>query len=169
MCVVILALIPLSVIFLEGLFSFIITSILVILQGFANSIFISSMYGICGFLPFKFIIGMSTGNGFAGLGVNIIRYIILFIYGNDTSRKTITTGSLWFFGIATLILTMGLVLLPLMTSHPYFKIQFYKSGEISEEDYRKALSEYGLSEEQELTKKDINNLSDDEEEVSRIY
>lgn len=149
-CVVILALIPFSVIFLEGVVGFIVTGLLIMLQGFANSIFQSSMYGLCGFLPLKFIIGMSMGNGFAGLGMNVIRYMILFIYGNDTSRGTIVTGSLWFFGIAVFILIVGLLLMPMLYKNSYFQVHFHKSGEVGDEEYKQALTEFDFSEEQYL-------------------
>ena len=150
MCVIVLALIPFAVIFLPTFLGFIVTSILIVLQGFANSIFQSSVYGVSGFLPLKFIIGVSMGNGIAGLSMNILRYIIIAIFGTSTDKDTIIKGSIWFFGIATLALLVGCFLLPFLYKHPFFIVNFYRSGEVTDDEYEETLDKYSFDEEEKL-------------------
>ena len=165
MCVVVLALIPFAVVFLPKTLGFIITTILIILQGFANSIFQSSMYGICGFLPLKFIIAVSMGNGVAGLTMNIVRFLIIAFFGTGSDPDSIFWSSIIFFGIAVLALAVGVILLPFLYKHPYFIVHFYKSGEISCDEYDEVKNNYSFGEEKDfpLSRRNSN------EEFVRFY
>ena len=100
---------PIFVILLQGNISFIISCILILIQGLANAIALSSLFSVISFLPFEYIIAFSTGNGIAGVMINVIRYIILFSVGNPDDEKNIVIGSLIFFGISAAIVLLGLI------------------------------------------------------------
>lgn len=140
--------IPIAVIYIQGTLGFIITSLLIMLQGFANSIFQGSLYGVCGFLPLKFIIAVSMGNGFAGIVMNLIRYIIIAILGSGNDTETIVTGSIIFFSIAVLCLIVGIIATPMLYRHHYFIVHFHKSGEVEEEKFNNAIAEYDFSQDE---------------------
>ena len=147
---IIMGLIPVATILIPDFFGFAVLCGLILLQGFANSIFQSNCYGLCGFLPLKFIIGVSTGNGVAGISMGLIRYVILLAYGSAQGRDIIVAGSLWFFGIVVLILTCGIFSLPVLFRHPYFRVKFSKSGEVSAEELKEAIEQLGSEEEEQL-------------------
>ena len=111
-CVITLFLIPFATIFFSPGVGFGLTCGLILVQGFANSVLQSSLYGLAGFLPIKYIIGVSFGNGFAGFMMNVIRYIIILIFGvNNTSEESIVLGSIIFFSVGSVILLIGMFLL----------------------------------------------------------
>lgn len=174
--------IPIAVIFIPGLTGFIITSILMLLLGLFNSVYQSSMYGVCGFLPFTFIIGASFGNGVAGMTMGIIRYIVVLIFGTSNDESTLLNGSLLFFAIATLLLTLGVIVIPFMFRDPYIMINMYKSGEVSEEKISEICREFEIENKEKENEKSknsdkilleedaINNSNNNNEEVkTNIY
>lgn len=123
-------LLPISVIFLGGTLGFVMTCLIILLQGLANAIVLSNLYAITSFLPFEFIIAFSTGQGFAGIIMNVTRYVILASFGaNSETEKNIVLGSLIFFGISAFIIGMSIVFLLLVYKDPYFKSQMRNSGE----------------------------------------
>jgi hypothetical protein len=127
--------IPISVIYIEGLPSFITTSSIIMMQGLANAILLSSFYSIVSFLPFEFIIAFSTGQGIAGILMNLTRYFILFSLGDPRLEKNIIMGSLIFFSISALIISVCIVFLFLVYKNPYFIVQMRNSGEFPAEQY----------------------------------
>lgn len=137
--------IPIATIYITGTVGFIVTSLLIMIQGFSNSIFQGSLYGLCGFLPLKFIIAVSMGNGFAGIIMNIIRYIIVAIFGSSNDESTVVNGSLVFFAIAAFGLFLGIIVTPILYKHHYFLVHFHKSGEIKDEEFDKSVSEYDFT------------------------
>lgn len=153
--------IPIAVIFVPGTLGFILTSILMFILGLCNAIYQSSMYGVCGFLPFKFIIGASTGNGVAGISMNIVRYIIVLIFGTSDDESNLINGSVVFFAIATILLVLGVIAIPLMFKDPYFLLNVYKSGEISEEVIKEICEEYELDSNEYLM--NMENKENDKE------
>ncbi len=123
-------LLPISVIFITGSTGFLITCLIILLQGLANAIVLSNLYAITSFLPFEFIIAFSTGQGLAGILMNLTRYVILASFGsNSGTEKNIILGSLIFFGISAFITGLCIVFLLLVYKNPYFKSQMKNSGE----------------------------------------
>lgn len=108
-----LILLPFIVYFIPGLFGFILTSIIMLSfgiflffnknLGFANAIGQSSTFALGSFVPLKYLIAISTGNGLAGILMNVIKYIILFIFGVDRNDREIKVIQAFvFFGFAAL-------------------------------------------------------------------
>ena len=135
-----MAALPISVIYLEGLTSFLVTSFIILLQGLANAIILSCFYAIISFLPFQYIICFSTGQGIAGILMNVTRYLILLCLGDPTLEKNIILGSLIFFAISALIISLCIVFLFVVYKNPYFIYQMRNSGEFSIDEYSKYVS-----------------------------
>ena len=101
-----------TTIFVKGLVGFMMACFFLLIQGFTNSILQSSLFGLAGFMPFKFIIGVSLGNGFGGLLLNLVRYLTIIIFGIDNvTESAIIWGSVIFFSVANLLLLIAMVLL----------------------------------------------------------
>jgi len=131
---------PLAVIFLNGALSFIVTSIIILAQGLANAIVLSNLYAITSFLPFEFIIAFSTGQGLAGIIMNLTRYAILASFGaNSGTEKNIILGSIIFFGISAFIIGLCIVFLILVYKNSYFITQMKNSGEFPVENNEEKL------------------------------
>lgn len=126
---------PISVVFMSGLASFITTCIIILLQGLANAIALSCFYSIISFLPFQYIIAFSTGQGIAGILMNVTRYIIVASLGNPEDEKNIILGSMIFFSIAAIILVICIVFVFIVYKNPYFISQMRTSGEFPVEQY----------------------------------
>jgi hypothetical protein len=131
---------PISVILLTDTTSFFTTSFIILLQGLANAILLSCFYGIISFLPFEYIISFSTGQGIAGILMNVTRYIILLSMGDPKLERNIIIGSMIFFGISALIISLCIVFLFLVYKDPYFVYQMRHSGEFSVNDVNKYMA-----------------------------
>jgi hypothetical protein len=144
--------------------------ILIALQGFANAIFQSNLFGIAGFLPFKFIIAVSYGNGIAGTFVGILQYILIFSYGieNSEKRDVVIATSYWFYSISISVLIFGVFVLIKNFTHPWFINELSNAGsvEFPEDTVQEVKSKYFSDEESKdaLTKTEKNEKEDQEEE-----
>jgi len=74
--IIIMLVLPVVVYQVSGLGGFIFSSALIMLLGLSNAILLSAIFGVVAFLPFAYIIAMSTGQGLAGILMNIIRYCV---------------------------------------------------------------------------------------------
>lgn len=106
-----LCILPIVVYFISGLTGFLLTSFIILFQGFANAIVLSGFYGIASFLPVKYVIAFSTGQGLAGILMNVIRYIVILSFGDSEDDVTITKGAIVFFAIAALIVLINIYFL----------------------------------------------------------
>lgn len=161
---------PFILFYSDSKIGFYLSCIAIILNGFSNAIFQSNLYGICGFLPFKFVVGVSYGNGIAGLGVNIIKYIILASFDeNDSSAKYIQTYL--FFGITVLILTIGLVLIIVVFNNPWFIYHVNQGGlndEFSQEKIDHIIREHDFPEGEKKLEVETETETEKIEEESKF-
>ena len=106
-----LTLLPIIVFFFKGLTGFLFTSFIIIFQGFSNAVLLSGFYGIASFLPMKYVIAFSTGQGLSGIIMNVIRYIVIFALGDGEDDGTITKGAVIFFIMAAILLLVNIYFL----------------------------------------------------------
>ena len=99
---------PIVVYCFQGLFGFLLTSFIILFQGFANAVLLSGLYGIASFLPFKYVIAMNTGQGFSGVIMNLVRYIVIFSLKNADDDSSILIGAVIFFTTASLIIIVDI-------------------------------------------------------------
>ena len=112
-----LVFLPIVVYFFKGFTGFLFTSFIILFQGFANAVLLSGLYGISAFLPFKYLIAMSTGQGLSGIIMNVIRYIVIFAFGNSNDDGTITKSAIVFFAIAGLLVALCMYFLQVTSYH----------------------------------------------------
>jgi hypothetical protein len=88
-------LLPIITIFIKGDLGFKINCIIMLFNGIGNALISFSSFGLVSFFPIKCLINLSLGQGFAGILMNLLRYIILFSLGDD--EKNINLSSYIFF------------------------------------------------------------------------
>ncbi|MCX7225143.1 MAG: hypothetical protein NT071_05910, partial [Burkholderiales bacterium] len=81
---------------------------------------------------------------FAGAAGAIFTAIGQAEFGTSDDESNLINGSVVFFAIATILLVLGVIAIPLMFKDPYFLLNVYKSGEISEEVIKEICEEYEL-------------------------
>ena len=140
---ILLIILPLSVISLnkDSLTNRIIASIMVLFQGLLNAICQSSFFGLVSFFPIDIIVNMSTGQGIAGILMNIIQYIVIFTFGDiDKTKKEsendiiVKKSGIIFFSISVFIIVVSLVFIILIYRNNYFKNKLILSGEHSSDN-----------------------------------
>jgi hypothetical protein len=119
--------IPVVAGYIDGFPGFALSCILITMQGFANAIFQCNLFGICGFLPIKFVIGVSYGNGIAGIGANTIKFILLATVGAENLPQ-LRENNLIYYGVSILIMLFGLVLYLLLFKDPWFINELANNG-----------------------------------------
>jgi hypothetical protein len=120
---------PVTVILLSGRISFYMTCFVILLQGLSNAISLSCLYSLISFLPFQYIIAFSTGQGIAGILMNALRYLIVISLGDPDNKTNIIEGSIIFFSIAALIISICIVFVFLVYKNPFFMYKMINSGE----------------------------------------
>ena len=154
----VLIFLPLSVILFKdnsnNFLSISITIILILFGGFCNALGASGFFGLCSYFPLDLIINMSTGQGIAGILMNIIQYLILLI---KTSENTKT---LCFFGFACIIILFSIFVIIRVYQIPFF-LNFLKNTDEIEDNIKKLdkLLNEEKKEEKLIFDKDNINLS----------
>lgn len=161
----ILIFLPLSVILFKNnsnnFLSITITVILILFGGFCNALGASGFFGLCSYFPIDLIINMSTGQGIAGILMNIIQYLILLIKTSDNTK------TLCFFGFACIIILFSIFVIIRVYQIPFF-LNFLKNTDEIEDNIKKfdKLINEENKEEKLTFDKDIVNLSLIEKEDS---
>lgn len=104
------------------------------MSGLANAFGLSSLYGIVSYLPLQCIIAMITGQGFAGILMNIVRYITLFAFfsgdlSDEQTKNNKFYESLIFFSFSALVCVACLVYTFVLYKNEYFQEKLQNSGE----------------------------------------
>lgn len=101
----ILILLPFVVIYLDATKSFYTSCGLMLINGLANAVCSSAIFGLASYLPvFEFL---GTGQGIAGIICNSLRYILLFVFSNSEEEdivEDLEKSGYIFFGTAAFIL-----------------------------------------------------------------
>lgn len=169
--VIIMIILPFIGMYVEGVAGYVICCLLVALQGFANSIYINNIYGISGYLPFKFMIAVSYGDGLAGLIVGILQYILLFSYGIDNAddREVVISSSYWFYFISVGILIGGIVVLIINFNNPWFINELANGGstEFSAEQVADIKIKYFSQKNEKITEPELELKHNPDEIVNK--
>lgn len=119
---------PLVVLNFEASTSFIICCGIMVLVGISNAFSGSSIFGLVSFFPIQNVIAVGTGQGIAGIIINVIRYFILFSLGDGV--EDLKKGAFIFFGASALIIFVCLIVSIMLYKNKYFVGILEKSGEI---------------------------------------
>ena len=141
------------------------TCLFIILLGFINALCSGGFFSLAAHFPLEMIVSLSSGQGFSGIAMNIIQYIVLAAIKGD-SESAINKRAWVFFAVSAFILAVCLVLLLVSFNREYF--QYYlnrtdKKNEI-EKDSQNIKSSVNLRNDDQTTQnfenlKNENNLN----------
>ena len=125
------------------------------------------MYGVVSYLPLNCIIAMSTGQGFAGILMNIVRYITLFAFfhGDNTAEELKSKKfyeSIIFFSFSALVCIACLVSTFFLYKNKFFREKLRNSGEFKDVDPLLKINT-------EIMDEDDNQITDDSEKFVNFF
>jgi hypothetical protein len=120
--IVLIIIIPLLIIFLNSYETFLNITIiaLILIMGLINALLSSGFFAFVSFFPLEMIIALSTGQGFSGILMNVIKYIITFTTQGMETRKSETIGAIAVFSTTATILLICLITLLFSLKTDYF-------------------------------------------------
>ena len=103
--------IPLTTMFLpkDSLVNYLVTGGLVVLMGFINALASGGFFNFVSYFPLDLIVSFSAGQGFSGIALNVLEYIVLLALKGDEEKMIIIRAWI-FFGISSVILVVCLIL-----------------------------------------------------------
>ena len=134
--IIFLILIPTCTILLEknSLINQIITGSLIVLMGFINALCSGGFFNFVSYFPLEMIVALSTGQGFSGIAMNILQYIVLVSVTVDDDDKKYTIQAWIFFAISSLILLLCLIILLISFNSKYFQYYLNKANNQVKDD-----------------------------------
>ncbi len=126
--IVFLILIPLSTMVLgkDTTINIVVTGGLVVLMGFINAVCSGGFFNLVSNFPLEMIVALSTGQGYSGIAMNVLQYIILFSFKEENEENTIIQAWI-FFGVSVVILIISFVALLAAFNMDYFQYYLKKS------------------------------------------
>jgi hypothetical protein len=102
------------------------TCLFVIFFGFINALCSGGFFSLMTHFPLEMIVSLSSGQGFSGITMNILQFIVLAsIKGED--EKAIVKRAWVFFAVSAFILVVCLVLLLISFNRDYFQYYLTKT------------------------------------------
>lgn len=102
------------------------TCLFVIMLGFINALCSGGFFSLVTHFPLEMIVSLSTGQGFSGIAMNVIQFIVLASIKGD-EKKHIVARAWVFFSVSALILLVCLILLIISFNKEYFRYYLNKS------------------------------------------
>jgi len=139
--IIFLILIPTCTILLDknSLINQIITGSLIVLMGFINALCSGGFFNFVSYFPLEMIVALSTGQGFSGIAMNILQYIVLVSVTVDDDDKKYTIQAWIFFAISSLILLLCLIILLISFNSKYFQYYLNKANNQVKDDVTSGL------------------------------
>ena len=134
--IIFLILIPTCTILLNknSLINQIITGSLIVLMGFINALCSGGFFNFVSYFPLEMIVALSTGQGFSGIAMNILQYIVLVSVTVVDDDKKYTIQAWIFFAISSLILLLCLIILLISFNSKYFQYYLNKANNQIKDD-----------------------------------
>ena len=155
--------IPVSTMFLpkNEMINFIVTGGLVLLMGFINALASGSFFNYVSHFPLELIVAFSGGQGFSGITMNVLEYIVLLSL-NGEEENLIVLRAWIFFGISALILVVCLILLLYNYNSEYCR--YYLSKGMEKEN----IPEGSLIGESQANEEEQQNIINEQTEENQI-
>ena len=129
----------------------IVTGAVVLIMGMVNALCSGGFFALVSFFPMNLMIAFSAGQGFSGVMMNIIQFIVLGCVNTGNREKDLNITAWTYFGISAGCLLLILILLLFQLRTEFFKY------------YLKPLTDR-LKKEKEEKEKKKNNKEDKKEE-----
>ena len=148
----------------DSLLNYLITGGLVLLMGFINALASGGFFNFVSYFPLEYIVAFSTGQGFSGIAMNVLEYLVLIFAGGQEENLIILRAWI-FFGVSSLILLICLILLFINFNSEFTRYYLSKSsdipqGSLVERDTQMNEEEQGIISEPDNDKK-ANDLNTD--------
>ena len=155
--------IPVSTMFLpkNEMINFIVTGGLVLLMGFINALASGSFFNYVSHFPLELIVAFSGGQGFSGIAMNVLEYIVLLSL-NGEEENLIVLRAWIFFGISALILVVCLILLLFNYNSEYCRYYLSKGTE------KENIPEGSLIGESQANEEEQQNIINEQTEENQI-
>ena len=119
-----------------------VTAIIVLIMGMVNALCSGGFFALVSFFPVNLMIGFSAGQGFSGVMMNIIQYIVLGSVNSGNRKKDLNKTAWIYFGISAGMLLIVLIILLIQLRTDFFKyylrpLNNAKKGENKNEEDKK--------------------------------
>ena len=120
---IIMITLPIIVLFMEknSTANVIITGALILIMGMVNALCSGGFFALVSFFPNNLMIAFSAGQGFSGVLMNIIQYIVLGCVNSGNKQKDLDLTAWIYFGISAGCLFLTLILLIFQLNTDFFK------------------------------------------------
>ena len=152
---IIMITLPIIVLFMEknSTANVIITGALILIMGMVNALCSGGFFALVSFFPNNLMIAFSAGQGFSGVLMNIIQYIVLGCVNSGNKQKDLDLTAWIYFGISAGCLFLTLILLIFQLNTDFFKY------------YLKPLKG-GVKQKEEIKKVEINPSSERDAKIN---
>ena len=113
----------------DSLLNYLVTGGLVVLMGFINALASGGFFNFVSYFPLEYIVAFSTGQGFSGIAMNVLEYLVLIFAGGQEENLIILRAWI-FFGVSSLILLICLILLFFNFNSEFTRYYLSKSSDI---------------------------------------
>ena len=139
--ILMLAIIPASIILLKNHenINMVATIFLMLIMGLINALMSSGFFTLVSVFPLEMIIALSTGQGFAGIFLNVIKYILIPSIDYDDDEKTEKVSAIILFAVSAIVLIVCLITLIFSLKSEYFN--YYMNSKKSDSKINKIISE----------------------------
>ena len=125
--IIIMIILPIIVLFMEknSLANELVTGAIILIMGMVNALCSGGFFALVSFFPIKLMIAFSAGQGFSGVMMNIIQYIVLGCVNSGDEQKDLDKTSWIYFGISAgfLVVILFILLYQLRTEFFAFYLQ----------------------------------------------
>ena len=148
----------------DSLLNYLVTGGLVLLMGFINALASGGFFNFVSYFPLEYIVAFSTGQGFSGIAMNVLEYLVLIFAGGQEENLIILRAWI-FFGVSSLILLICLILLFINFNSEFTRYYLSKSsdipqGSLVERDTQMNEEEQGIISEPDNDKKGNDSNTD---------
>ena len=98
-----------------------VTAIILLIMGMVNALCSGGFFALVSFFPVNLMIGFSAGQGFSGVMMNIIQYIVLGAVNSGNRKKDLNKTAWIYFGISAGMLLIVLIILLIQLRTDFFK------------------------------------------------
>ena len=138
---IIMIILPIIVLNLEknSTANLLVTGALILIMGMINALCSGGFFALVSFFPMNLMIAFSAGQGFSGVMMNIIQYIVLACVNSGNRKKDLDKTAWIYFGISAGCLFLTLILLLFQLNTDFFKyyLKSLKGGVKQKEENRK--------------------------------
>lgn len=137
---------------------------LIVLMGFINALCQAGFFNFVSHFPLEMIVALSTGQGFSGIVMNIIQYIVMACVVIEDEETKLVTCAWIFFGISAFILLMNLIILFVCLNSDYFK--YYLNEKKNNIEMTNEENSLNQKEEEQETNTEVTETNSTPKEIS---